>query len=44
MAHREELEADGYDGVRKRLGIEKPSGEGPMRKPSDFFTETPFDV
>jgi len=40
----EELEADGYDGVRKRLGIEKRSEGGPMRKPSDFFTETPFDV
>jgi Fe-S cluster assembly ATP-binding protein len=40
----EELEAGGYDGVRKRLGIEKPSEEGPLRKPSDFFTETPFDV
>lgn len=40
----EELEAGGYDGLRKRLGIEKPSEEGPMRKPSDFFTQTPFDV
>jgi Fe-S cluster assembly ATP-binding protein len=40
----EELEVDGYDGVRERLGIHKPSEDGPMRKPSDFFTETPFDV
>ncbi|MEA1902074.1 MAG: Fe-S cluster assembly ATPase SufC [Actinomycetota bacterium] len=40
----EELESGGYDAVRNRLGIEKPSEEGPMRKPADFFTQTPFDV
>lgn len=39
----EELEAGGYDSVRDRLGIEKPD-EGPMKKPADFFTDTPFDV
>jgi len=40
----EELEAGGYEAVRERLGIEKPSTEGPMRKAADFFTDTPFDV
>ncbi len=40
----DELEAGGYEAVRARLGIEKPSSEGPARKPSDFFTDTPFDV
>lgn len=40
----EELERGGYDAVRKRLGIEKPAEEGPAPKPSDFFTETPFDA
>jgi Fe-S cluster assembly ATP-binding protein len=39
----EELESGGYEAVRERLGIEKPSTEGPMRKPADFFTDTPFD-
>jgi Fe-S cluster assembly ATP-binding protein len=40
----EELDTGGYEAVRERLGIERPSDEGPLRKPSDFFTETPFDV
>ncbi len=40
----EELESGGYEGLRKRLGIEKVLEDGPMRKPADFFTETPFDV
>lgn len=40
----EELEAGGYEAVRDRLGIERPSTEGPMRKPADFFTDTPFDL
>ncbi|MFZ0014632.1 MAG: Fe-S cluster assembly ATPase SufC [Acidimicrobiia bacterium] len=40
----DELEAGGYEAVRERLGIEKPSSEGPTRKPADFFTDTPFDV
>ena len=39
----EELEAGGYDAVRERLGIAKPKKE-PLQKPSDFFTDTPFDV
>ena len=39
----EELEAGGYDAVRERLGIAKPTSE-PVRKPADFFTDTPFDV
>jgi Fe-S cluster assembly ATP-binding protein len=39
----DELEKGGYDSVRERLGIEKsPETEAP--KPSDFFTETPFDI
>ena len=40
----EELETGGYGAVRQRLGIERPSTDGPMRKPADFFTDTPFDV
>jgi len=40
----EELEQGGYEAVRQRLGIERPSTDGPMRKPADFFTDTPFDV
>lgn len=40
----EELEAGGYESVRERLGIEKPVSDEPMRKPADFFTDTPFDV
>ena len=40
----EELEAGGYDAVRERLGIEKISDRGPVTKPADFFTDTPFDV
>lgn len=40
----EELEAGGYEALRTRLGIERPSQDGPMRKPADFFTDTPFDV
>jgi Fe-S cluster assembly ATP-binding protein len=40
----EELEAGGYDAVRQRLGIEKKATDGPVRSPSDFFTQTPFDV
>ena len=39
----DELEAGGYESVRGRLGIEKPD-EGPMKKPADFFTDTPFDA
>ena len=40
----EELEAGGYEALRERLGIEKPSSEGPVRRASEFFTDTPFDV
>ena len=40
----EELETGGYEAVRERLGIARPSSEGPALRPSDFFTDTPFDV
>jgi hypothetical protein len=39
----DELESGGYDSVRERLGIEKPTAAA-AAKPADFFTETPFDV
>jgi len=39
----EELEDGGYEAVRERLGIVKPSTEGP-RKAAEFFTDTPFEV
>jgi Fe-S cluster assembly ATP-binding protein len=39
----EELESGGYDAVRARLGIVKQTGLA-VKRPSDFFTETPFDV
>jgi Fe-S cluster assembly ATP-binding protein len=39
----DELERGGYESVRARLGIEKVVTE-PERRPSDFFTDTPFDV
>jgi len=40
----DELEDGGYDAIRARLGIEA-SVEAPREKrPSDFFTDTPFDV
>ena len=39
----EELEAGGYGAVRERLGIVKPAAAA-VRKPADFFTDTPFDV
>lgn len=38
----EELETGGYESVRERLGIKKTSAA--QKRPSDFFTETPFDV
>ena len=40
----EELDRGGYEAVRQRLGIERPPTEGPQLRPSDFFTDTPFDV
>jgi Fe-S cluster assembly ATP-binding protein len=39
----EELEDGGYDSVRDRLGLVKPAVSAAAR-PSDFFTETPFDL
>ena len=39
----DELEAGGYEAVRDRLGLERPSTDG-ERKPSEYFTNTPFDV
>ncbi len=39
----EELETGGYEAMRERLGIQAPVVEA-ERKPSDFFTDTPFDV
>lgn len=38
----DELEDGGYEGMRKRLGIEAVS-EVPQKRPADFFTDTPFD-
>lgn len=41
----EELESGGYEAVRERLGIERrvsPDTETP--KPSELFTDTPFDL
>lgn len=40
----EELEDGGYEAVRDRLGLERPTTDEPTRKPADFFTDTPFDV
>ena len=40
----DELESGGYEAVRDRLGIERPTDEGELPKPSDLFTDTPFDV
>ena len=39
----EELESGGYDAVRERLGIERASDGEDLKKPADFFTDTPFD-
>lgn len=39
----DQLEKGGYEAVRERLGIERPVVAAEKR-PSDFFTETPFDV
>lgn len=39
----DELEEGGYEAVRERLGLERPSTDG-ERKPSEYFTNTPFDV
>jgi len=40
----EELESGGYEAVRDRLGIERPSDDADTKKPADYFTDTPFDV
>lgn len=41
----DELESGGYEAVRQRLGIKRPTTEGAgTPKPSDLFTDTPFDV
>ncbi len=39
-----QLEDEGYDGLRERLGIEAPGAGAAERRPADFFTDTPFDV
>ena len=39
----DELEAGGYEAVRARLGIEAPA-RAQVKKASDYFTDTPFDV
>jgi Fe-S cluster assembly ATP-binding protein len=40
----QELESEGYDAVRRRLGIEEVAPEKPsIPAASEFFTETPFD-
>lgn len=39
----DELEAGGYESVRQRLGMERPAAAA-ERRPSDFFTDTPFDA
>ncbi len=39
----EGLESGGYEAVRERLGLKRPADE-PERRPSDFFTDTPFDL
>ncbi|HEX6147667.1 MAG TPA: Fe-S cluster assembly ATPase SufC [Acidimicrobiia bacterium] len=38
-----ELESGGYEAVRERLGLERPTTD-PTRRPADFFTDTPFDL
>ena len=40
----EELEDGGYDAVRERLGLPKAKTAESTLKPSDFFTDTPFDI
>jgi Fe-S cluster assembly ATP-binding protein len=40
----DELEEGGYEALRERLGIQRPSTDDPTRSVSDFFTDTPFDV
>ncbi|MDE0232664.1 MAG: Fe-S cluster assembly ATPase SufC [bacterium] len=40
----QELEKEGYEGLRKRLGIEVSPAAGTARPSSDFFTDLPFEV
>ena len=40
----QELEREGYEGLRKRLGIETPATAAPAKAPSDFFTDLPFEA
>lgn len=40
----DELESGGYEAVRERLGIERTGDDRDLKKPADFFTDTPFDV
>jgi Fe-S cluster assembly ATP-binding protein len=37
------LEDEGYEGIRDRLGIEAAAAGAAEKRPSDFFTDTPFD-
>jgi Fe-S cluster assembly ATP-binding protein len=39
-----ELETGGYEAVRERLGIERPSPPVAEKAPSEYFTDTPFDL
>lgn len=39
----DELEAGGYESFRQRLGLARATS-APERRPSDFFTDTPFDA
>jgi Fe-S cluster assembly ATP-binding protein len=39
-----ELETGGYEAVRERLGIELPSPVVEEKAPSEYFTDTPFDL
>ena len=40
----QELEREGYEGLRKRLGIEAPRAVAPEKPSADFFTDLPFEV
>lgn len=42
LAH--ELEKEGYEGLRKRLGVEAPAVGAEPTRPSDLFTDLPFDL
>jgi Fe-S cluster assembly ATP-binding protein len=39
-----ELENGGYEAVRERLGIELPPPVAEEKAPSEYFTDTPFDL